>query len=380
MEDIARQAAVAWSSEQHPHGELIRKGGDYQTYLDSRVHCASAAQPFRFRWFVKEHGDVPESFSFTQRDNSDGTALTTQPDVEFGGGESPYTESCSRIPPDIHVSCTTDRSVDILAHKAILLFASPVLAGSISQLTDFHDDGLPIIFIPEPVPILRHLIAFCYGVPLSACTPGPEVELGTRFVNADLLVNVVHAAGRYQMQSVIAVARAILQPYLANDPIQAYYVAVACKWREEAAEAAMHAAFMHDPGSAYVSAMELCDGKSFVELVRVQALSRTFAAYDMGAHREYEALMLAADQSSPYAVPARLQAPPNVLDRTGLGLSSMLPLSFGRISSVTLKEVMKGPPSGLPPQAPLTEWIRGLEKESYRVESRLQFRAAQVRH
>lgn len=259
--------------------QLILKEVPEMTYV-------TAGSIFRLWWYLRKGGVVGAAFRFTEHSQSDGTTpcpfqLTSSsmcsPTLHCDGDDTVVNEASwlgaygqfERIPADPRVRSSIDLSVDIPVHQLILSLCSPVLAEEISRSIVKSDDAdneeLPVIYLSENAKLLQYLILYCYGAPASI------IDSERHTVDADLLVAVVRAANRYSMSKVIDAARLVLQPFLATDPIHAYYVAVACGWRYEAREAARHSIALANAHHVYVSQMENCPAEAYLSLARYHA-------------------------------------------------------------------------------------------------------------
>lgn len=227
---------------------------------------------FRLQWFLKKNGAVKSSFRFLHHTPFDGTTTAALSDV-VGAVSSTVSPSASttswvassgllsRLPADIHVRSVVDSTFDVPAHKSILALSSPILAEKIKQSSDKASDGLLILSLCENGPSINRLLQCCYGATSSllVCSNNLSVE-------SSVLIDVVRVAGKYAMDVVVDAARVVLQPYLYGDPIQAYYVAIACGWEQEARDAARHCADLTRVASVYVSEMENCPASAFLRL------------------------------------------------------------------------------------------------------------------
>lgn len=139
-------------------------------------------------------------------------------------------------------------------------------------MTLTHSDGLPILQLPEEVPVLWDLIHFCYGA-------FPSIA-DSKFLDSrsKSLVSLIRAATTYRMHKVITAARLMMQQFLTIDPLQAFFVAVACGWSKEASDAAEQCYAVSGIDHRYVAQMENCPAKPYHVFMEKYILQRKMVA------------------------------------------------------------------------------------------------------
>ncbi|TCD62585.1 hypothetical protein EIP91_006659 [Steccherinum ochraceum] len=170
------------------------------------------------------------------------------------------------VPPDIHIRSSAYTSSDHLVHKLILLVSSPILGELANESTEIHEDGLPVLWVPENEEVLRHLLHYSYGFTNSIVDPT------SRMIDTLLFLDVAQAAKKYSMTDLIRNLKVILGTYAISDSIQAYYVAAACGWKMLTTSAARNSLALQAYNEAvyeeYVPILEHIPVRAYVAFMR----------------------------------------------------------------------------------------------------------------
>ncbi|TCD65994.1 hypothetical protein EIP91_001941 [Steccherinum ochraceum] len=237
-----------------PHMDRFMKHGHAGAFFRLRQYLRTP-QPFSasHRWGIA--GDPPPILYGSQTCNGSPPAPRARP-------EKTCPALFSRIPPDVYL-CSTGNPDDLIpVHKCMLFASSSVIAELVDSTSETYEDGLPIIRLPESAAVLSHLIQYCYS-PI----PSLITDRSSNF-DANLLVGIVLAARAYSMHNVVEAMKLVLHSFLLTDPIQAYYVTVACSWETEARKAARYSLNIKHASDTYVTIMERLPAEVHAAFVR----------------------------------------------------------------------------------------------------------------
>ncbi|THH29692.1 hypothetical protein EUX98_g4507 [Antrodiella citrinella] len=188
---------------------------------------------------------------------------------EQDGSRKGWFQNCDlfdRIPADVHVYSTLLLDLVIPAHKFVLKFSSSILADYIAQSeTDGTAEftGITTIYLPEDGDTVHDLIRFCYG---SWSSSSSTNDSNTHDINLATFPALVAAAQNYEMAKVYEVLQTTLTPFIRSDPVQTYFVAVACGWNDIALRAAQKSVRI-PLRNKYVPQMEHCSGRTYQNLL-----------------------------------------------------------------------------------------------------------------
>jgi hypothetical protein len=178
---------------------------------------------------------------------------------------------------DADVILRTPDRVEFRAHKLVLSLASPVFRNMFaapqvppSPSNEGRDwkDGLPVVALSEPAPVLEALLRLCY--PLK----DPAFNL------FDNVTAALEGAMKYEMDEARDMLRGKLREWAEKAPVRAFAVACRYRWKDEAERAARAALRVPLPELlVHSQELEHISAGSYVRLLLYHKACGAAAAY-----------------------------------------------------------------------------------------------------
>ncbi|TCD64218.1 hypothetical protein EIP91_004353 [Steccherinum ochraceum] len=249
------------------------------------VKSFTAGAYFRLLWYLSRGGTVGKDFLFTVHnvkvDDEVGVPPVLPPPISSTQPAGWFTQCdlFDRVPADLSVQSAVEPWANIPAHSFIISLASQALHSQIGSTTLPSADGQRVLQLPERACVLHELIRFCYGASTSSVDTAEQHAI----LDLSLLREVASAADKYKMPKVTNALKRTLRSNMAAAPIEAYFVAISCGWKDEALEAAKCAS-TSKLREVYVSQMEWCSAQSYHDLLRFwarynRAIAEALATY-----------------------------------------------------------------------------------------------------